>query len=71
MSVFCQINQKCKKLNQKAAAGKSVCVIFLQHPLYAEHNLNKTTIVIEFQFTLWPIDGKLVFGGGKFNSTIE
>ena len=32
VSVFCQINQKCEKINQKDAGGKSVCVIFFATP---------------------------------------
>ena len=32
MSETCQINQKCEKLDQKAAMGKSICIIFFATP---------------------------------------
>ena len=33
VSEFCQINQKCEKLNQKATAGKSICIYFFFNTL--------------------------------------
>ena len=35
MSAFCPKNQKCEKLNQKATAGKSICVIFFATPPFS------------------------------------